>query len=66
MISEKNLESAIVLLRTLANNGTMEQGQREVVERSIIELRRAFRSSDPVKMQKAIDNVARIFLRIFN
>ena len=64
MASEKNLKAVIVLLRTLAKKGTMELGQKEEIERSIIELRRAYRSPDPAKLRKAIDHVARIFLRM--
>ena len=63
MASEKNLKSVIVLLRTLANDGTMEQGQKKEIEQSIVELRRAYRSPDPEKLRKAVDRVARIFLR---
>ena len=63
MANEKNLRAVIVLLRTLAANGMVDQGQKEAIERSINNLRRAYRSPDPEKLRKAIDHVARIFLR---
>lgn len=63
MASKKNLKAVIVLLRTLANNGTMELGQKEAIEQSIIELMRAYSNPNPAELRKAIDKVARIFVR---
>lgn len=63
MATEKNLKSVIVLLRTLANDGTMELGQEEEIEQGIVDLVRAYWNPDPRELRKAVDRVARIFLR---
>lgn len=66
MRSEKNLRAVIKLLRRLAANGMMDQGQEKAIEKSINKLRRAYRSHDPVRLWKATDHVVQIFLRTHN
>jgi len=63
MATDRHLKAVIELLRSLTVNGTMELGQKEAIEQGIFKLRRAYRSKNPANLRKAIDQVARIFLR---
>ena len=60
---DRELKSVISLLCEMANLGTLEQGQREAIEKEIHSLRRANRTNDPAKIRVAVSRVARIFLR---
>lgn len=61
--SEKNLKAVIEFLNQLAARGDVEQSLKEAMVSGIAKLRQAGRTRDSVKMWKAVDVVARVFLK---
>jgi len=61
---DKELRSVISFLLELAEQGTLELGQKEALTKAINNLRRTVRGHDLAKIRKAIGQIARIFLRV--
>jgi hypothetical protein len=61
--TEKNVKAAILLLRELVAEGTLESGQMKVIAEGINALCRTRRSHDPTRIWKAVDRLARVVLR---
>jgi len=49
-------------LRKAARDGTMEPEQMQALTERVRELQLACRGSDPAKMKKAVDRLARIYI----
>ena len=62
-MSDRNLKAVIKVLHEMTTRGELEQGHKEVIVRGVAEFRRAHRSHNWKKVMKAVDEVARAFLR---
>jgi hypothetical protein len=63
---EESLKAIIAFLQEEKAKGTLEQGQTQVLESCISDLRRVRRTNNSAKIWKSIDRVARAFLRMKN
>ncbi len=61
--SEKSLRSLEVVLRALEDQGALGPEQQEVIARGLKELKHALRIGRMKEIRRAIDRLARVFLK---
>lgn len=63
MKNERSFKSLIALLRVLEDRGSLELGQREAFAKAITRLEHALKIGKPRAIEKAVNDLARLFLR---
>lgn len=59
----KTIESIVELLYLALDNRALEHGQREILEKSVRKLVHGVRTNESKRVQRAVDRIARVFLR---
>jgi hypothetical protein len=64
MRNTTDFKSLIALLRTLEDSGRLEPEKREAFAKAITRLEHALKVGKPRLIQKAVNDLARLFLRV--
>lgn len=63
MKNEGNFKSLMALLRELEDRGSLEPGKRESFAKAITRLEHVLKVGKPRPIEKAVNDLARLFLR---